>query len=664
MSRNQDSQGFEIFPWSRHFETGLEDIDDQHRVLVNILNRLAWHFASGSPETDTAHLLDELLGYASYHFRYEEEVWSRTLGQSEMCRNHHDAHQLFFDRIQLLRQSEAPEEEVLAELFDYLTRWLAFHILESDRRMALTLKAVEAGAPLPQARDQVDTELSGPVSVMVTALLEIYGKLSASAIQLMHEKLARQRAEGELAHLQSERLRHALEEQAKDYQKQVAFLAYSDPLTGLLNRNGLIRAVRDMLERGFLAEDSAALVSIDLDNFHEINGRFGEETADRMLGLLARRWQDALPPDTALARIGGDEFALLMTDASHVESRLGALRLTCRQPFDLGDASVSTSFTAGIVCFPSREAGLASQDADILLRQADHTLFRAKQEMKGGWLFLDVEERKRRISRQNLLSEIRAGLDQKQFRLFYQPKVNLRSGTVQYAEALIRWQHPEKGLLSPAYFLPPIEHHPLIIELGEWVLEEALSQMSAWDDEGLTLGISVNIAPIHLLSPDFVARLQSILDRHPGLAPDRLDLEILETAALGDLENAVRVIHDCCRLGVSFSLDDFGTGYSSLSYLKQLPVQTLKIDREFVSGADTKGENHLILKGIVGLARVFGRELVAEGVETVEHGELLLDLGCEWAQGYLISPPVAPDKLTQWLAHWKPFPQWARSDRP
>lgn len=400
MSRNQDSQGFEIFPWSRHFETGLEDIDDQHRVLVNILNRLAWHFASGTPETDTAHLLDELLGYASYHFRYEEEVWSRTLGQSEMCRNHHDAHQLFFDRIQWLRQSEAPEEEVLAELFDYLTRWLAFHILESDRRMALTVKAVEAGAPLPQARDQVDNELSGPMSIMVTALLEIYGKLSTSAIQLMHEKLARQRAEDELARLQSERLHHALEIQAQDHQRQIAFLAYWDPLTGLLNRNGIIRAVREFLENESHEDKSAALVSIDLDNFHEINGRVGEEAADRMLGLLARRWQDALPPEAALARIGGDEFVLLLTDASQVESRLKALQLTCLQPFELGDASTSTTFTAGIVCFPSKEAGFASDEADILLRQADHALFRAKQELRGGWLFLDVEERKRRTSRQ------------------------------------------------------------------------------------------------------------------------------------------------------------------------------------------------------------------------------------------------------------------------
>ncbi|EMP56397.1 diguanylate cyclase/phosphodiesterase [Marinobacter santoriniensis NKSG1] len=662
MSRNGASQGFEIFPWSRHFETGLEDIDDQHRVLVNILNRLAWHFASGSPEADSTHLLDELLGYASYHFQYEEGVWSRALGQSAMCRNHHEAHELFFARIQVLRQSEAPEEEVLADLFDYLTRWLAFNILESDRRMALTVKAVEAGAPLPQALDQVDTELSGPMSIMVTALLEIYGKLSASAIQLMHEKLARQRAESEVAHLQRERLHHALETQAQDHQNQMAFLAYSDPLTGLLNRNGIIRAVREFLENGSLEDNSAALVSIDLDNFHEINARFGEETADRVLGLLARRWQDALPPNAALARIGGDEFALLMTDARQVESRLRALQLTCLQPFELGDASAATSFTAGIVCFPSREAGIASKDADILLRQADHTLFRAKQEMKGSWLFLDVEERERRMSRQRLLSDIRAGLDQKQFRLFYQPKVNLRSGTVQYVEALIRWQHPDRGLLSPANFLPAIEHHPLIVELGEWALEEALFQMNAWDGEGVTLGISVNIAPIHLLSPTFVARLQSILDRFPGQAPGRLDLEIVETAALGELEKAVRVIHDCQRLGVTFSLDDFGTGYSSLSYLKQLPVQTLKIDREFVSGADNKGENHLILKGIVGLARVFGRELVAEGVETVEQGELLLELGCEWAQGYLISPPVAPDKLIQWLAHWKPFPEWTRSD--
>ncbi len=197
-----ETDAFEIFPWNRHFETGLEEIDKQHKELVNILNRLARHATLDSSDLTSSRLLDELLAYASYHFRYEESVWEESLGKSEMVRNHHDSHQMFFARIQMFRQSGAPQEDVLAELFDFLTRWLAFHILESDRRMALIAKFVQTGKPVKEAREKVDSELSGSLSVLATALLELYGKLSASTIHLMREKMARHKAEDELQRLQ------------------------------------------------------------------------------------------------------------------------------------------------------------------------------------------------------------------------------------------------------------------------------------------------------------------------------------------------------------------------------------------------------------------------------------------------------------------------------
>lgn len=608
---------FEIFPWNRNFETGQEGIDEQHRVLVNILNRLAWHFASSDSDLNGSHLLDELLDYASYHFKYEEGVWEESLGQLDIARNHRDSHRMFFTRIQMLRQSKASQEDVLAELFDYLTRWFAFHILDSDRRMVLTINAIKTGKCLEEAKEQADSELSGPVSVLVTALLNIYSKLSASTIKLMREKVARQQAEYELQLLQSERLNRALSDQASDYQKQLEILAYEDPVTGLWNRNGITRLIRELLERGGAKDESAALISIDLDNFYEINARFGEETADRMLGLLARRWLDALPPDAVLARIGGDEFALLLPDARQVESRLGALQLTGRQPFDLGGGSALVSFTAGVVLFPDKDLEPIDEDADMLLRQADHTLFRAKQELKGSWLFLGVDEKKAVRFRQRILSEIRRALSTGQFRLLYQPKVSLRTGEVKGVEALVRWQHPDRGFLSPAGFLPAIEHHPLMVELGQWVLFEALTQMRMWDSRGIHMNISVNLAAIQLQAPGFAEGLGNMLARFPDLDPDRLDLEILESATLGELDKVVSIIDKCRQLGVTFSLDDFGTGYSSLSYLKRLPVQTLKIDREFVSGVDDTEENFLILRGIIELSRVFDRELIAEGVETI-----------------------------------------------
>jgi len=654
-----DNTDFEIFPWNRNFETGIEKIDEQHKVLVEILNRLAWHFASSNSELACDHILDELLSYTAYHFKEEEEIWKAALGEHEMVRNNHDGHQLFFVQIQMFRSSDEPEEKIMGELFNYLTRWLAFHILESDRRMALTLKAVERGVPVSEARKEVDGQLSGAVSVMVSALLEIYGKLSAGTIQLMREKMARLRAEDELARLQHEKLNSALEQQASDHEKQLQFLAYSDPVTGLMNRNGILREIRHILQKNFRPAGSAALISIDLDNFHKVNARFGEESADRLLGLLARRWTEAMAQGGQLARLSGDEFVVLLADSEKVEAQLKALKLTAGQPFNLDGDSIPLNFTAGVVLFPHDGAG----DADTVLRQADNTLFRAKQEEKGGWLFLDASEQRQSAERQQLLADIRKGLARNQFRLEYQPKVCMRSGNVLGVEALIRWDHPTKGMLSPIHFLPALEHHPLIIEIGEWVIEQAVRQMATWDSEGLTLDVGVNIAAIHLQQPGFIESLTEILALYPHVAPQRLDLEILETAALGELDKANSIIRGCEGLGVTFSLDDFGTGYSSLSYLKQLPVKTLKIDQGFVRGALSNDDDISILRGIIGLSNAFDRRLVAEGVETREHGELLISLGCYHAQGYAIARPMKPEKMGAWKDQWKTFPEWSLGEQ-
>ncbi len=656
---DDDATAFEIFPWNRNFETGIEKIDEQHRVLVEILNRLAWHFASSTSDVECGHILDELLSYAAYHFKEEEEIWKAALGEQEMVNNHHDSHQLFFVQIQMYRSSGKPEEKVIGDLFNYLTRWLAFHILESDRRMALTVSAVKRGTPIAKAREEVDGQLSGAVSVMVSALLEIYGKFSASTIQLMREKIARLSAEDELARLQNEKLDAALEQQASDHERQLQFLAYSDPVTGLMNRNGILREIRHVLQQNDLAAGSAALISIDLDNFHDVNARFGEEAADRLLGLLARRWKEAIAHGGQLARISGDEFVVLLADGGKVETQLNALKLTAGQPFTLGGGSISVDFTAGVVIFPHDGAG----DADTVLRQADHTLFRAKQEQKGDWLFLDANEQRLSAERQQLLADIRAGLADNQFRLEYQPKVCMRSGDLIGVEALIRWDHPTRGLLSPIHFLPMLEHHPLIIDIGEWVIEQAFRQMATWDAEGLTLDVGVNLAALHLQQPDFMENLAGILARYPHVAPQRLDLEILETAALGELDKANNIIRDCGSLGVTFSLDDFGTGYSSLSYLKQLPVKTLKIDQGFVRGSLSNGHDISILKGIIGLSHAFDRKLVAEGVETREHGELLISLGCFYAQGYAIARPMRPEAVGAWKDQWKTFPEWSVGER-
>lgn len=649
---------FEIFPWNSNFDTGLDDIDDQHRVLVSIVNRLAWHFASVDSDIGSTNILDELLDYASYHFEYEEAVWQQNFGDSEETRNHHDAHQMFSEQIKRLCESSAPQDDVLTELFDYLSRWLVYHILESDRRLALTVSAMGAGMQLKEAKAKADSQLSGSTSLLVTSLLEVYGKLSASSIQLMREKMARQHAEDKLHRLQQGKLQKALETQAVDYQKQLEFLAYSDPLTGLWNRNGFVRCLRKLQEQKDTAGCDAALISLDLDNFREINRQFSEESGDRMLGVFAKRWLGILCAGASIARLAADEFAVFLPHANDTEMLLEAMQECCKEPLILNGKTATASFTAGIVLLSDTELRDDAEDADALLRLANQTLIRAKQEAKGGWLFMNMEEKETHRFHQRLFAEIRMGLEQNQFQLVYQPKVNLGTGAVAGVEALIRWQHPEKGLLAPGHFLPAIEDHPLIVEIGEWVFFEALSQMRKWHQQGFTLAVGVNVAARHLQSPGFADWLKRTLASFPEIDPVRLDLEVLETAALSDIVKSVGIINECKSLGVTFSLDDFGTGYSSLSYLKKLPVQTLKIDREFVSGSGETVENLSILKGIFALAEAFNRKIVAEGVETVEQGEVLLGLGCDCAQGYAISRPLPPEKLLEWLAQWKPFPQW------
>jgi hemerythrin-like metal-binding protein/diguanylate cyclase (GGDEF)-like protein len=651
---NSENLVFEIFPWNRNFETGIDSIDQQHKILVEILNRLARDSAASTSEQVCSQVLDELLDYAKFHFEEEEQIWRHALPGSRQAQDHHDSHQLFFARIREFHCSKAPQEKVMTALFKYLTRWLAFHILDSDRKMALTVLAIEGGATLEQAKAWTDKQLNSSASILVAGLLDIYGKLSAVAIQLMREKNARVRVEGELSRVQQQHIRQALEEQASDYQQQLEFLAYYDSLTGLMNRNGMIRALKKTLALDHPAKGEAALISLDLDNFYDVNARLGEEAADRYLGLLGRRWLDALCPGGALARVSGDEFVVLLKDAEQVHAQLEAMRLTARQPCDLGGAVVTASFTAGVVLFLHDSAN----DADTLLRQADQTLFRAKQEAKGSWLFLEEGEQRQYRLRQRRLEELQQALHDGQLRLYYQPKVDLCSGELMGLEALIRWQHPEQGLLAPGAFLPTVEHHLIIIDIGEWVIETALQEMRQWDEQGLRVNVSVNIAALQLLHPAFVNQLQAILARFPDIAPQRLDIEILETATLGDLDKATEVILQCAALGVSFSLDDFGTGYSSLSYLKQLPVQTLKIDQGFVLDALKDTGNISILRAIIGLSKVFNRHLVAEGVETVRHGEVLIGLGCTVAQGYAIAAPMPAARLIEWKRTWKPHRRW------
>lgn len=444
--------------------------------------------------------------------------------------------------------------------------------------------------------------------------------------------------------------------EAKQHQSELEHIAHYDALTTLPNRvllaDRLHQAIVQTLRRGQLLE----VVFLDLDGFKTINDKFGHEAGDQLLIALAAGMKQALRECDTLARIGGDEFVAVLVDLPDVASSIPMLErllAAASQPVQVGELTLRVSASMGVTFCPQEDEA----DADTLLRQADQAMYQAKLAGKNRLHFFDIEEDRSVRGHHESIEHIRQALLANEFVLHYQPKVNLRTGAVIGAEALIRWQHPLRGLISPAEFLPVIEEHSLAIELGEWVINSALTQVEQWQAAGLNIPVSVNIGARQLQQHNFVERLLSILAVHPGVKPSSLELEVLETSALEDVTHVSKVIDACRKLGIMFALDDFGTGYSSLTYLKRLPVAMLKIDQSFVRDMLDDPDDLSILKGVVGLASAFHLQVIAEGVETVEHGAMLLQLGCELAQGYGIARPMPGQQLPNWATVW-----WRHSD--
>jgi diguanylate cyclase (GGDEF)-like protein/PAS domain S-box-containing protein len=444
----------------------------------------------------------------------------------------------------------------------------------------------------------------------------------------------------------------------KAQQRQLEHIAHYDALTTLPNRVLLADRLHQAMAQAPRRGDHLAVAYLDLDGFKQVNDRHGHETGDLMLVAKANDMQQTLRDSDTLARLGGDEFVAVLPDLPDVALSLPMLdRLleAVARPVTIGDHVLQVSASVGVAFYPQHD----EIDADQLLRQADQAMYQAKQAGKNRYHVFDAIEDRNVRGHHETVAHIRRALEDRQLVLHYQPKVNLRNGQVIGLEALIRWQHPQRGLLPPAVFLPVIEDHPLAVEVGEWVIDAALTQMAVWRAADVDLPVSVNVGARQLQRPGFAQRLRELIAAHPALRPSDLELEILETSALEDLNHVARVIEDCAALGVGFSLDDFGTGYSSLTYLKRLSVNQIKIDRSFVHDMLDDPDDLAILSGILGLASAFGRQAVAEGVESVEHGTMLLRLGCECAQGYGIARPMPAGDVTAWLAAWRPDAAWS-----
>lgn len=429
-------------------------------------------------------------------------------------------------------------------------------------------------------------------------------------------------------------------------------IAHYDPLTNLPNRVLLADRMQQAMIHSQRRQQSMAVAFLDLDGFKDVNDQFGHSVGDQLLIDISHRLKLVLREGDTLARIGGDEFVAILTDLNQgleCEPVLTRLLTVAAEPFIIQGTPIQVSASIGVTIYP--QDGV---DADQLLRHADQAMYMSKQAGKNCYHLFDVAHDAAIKTQRDDLTQIRQAMLNQEFVLFYQPKVNMRTGKVIGAEALIRWQHPQKGLLAPGAFLPIIENHVLSIELGEWVISTGLSQIAQWKEMGLSLPVSVNVGALQLQQSNFSERLARLLNIHPESIAPFLELEILETSALGDIAQISNVIHTCQALGVSFALDDFGTGYSSLSYLKQLPAKMLKIDQSFVRDMLEDEGDLNIIKGIIGLATAFNRNVIAEGVETIAHGNMLLSLGCELAQGYGIARPMPAKDIPSWIQTWQP----------
>ena len=440
--------------------------------------------------------------------------------------------------------------------------------------------------------------------------------------------------------------------------KELEANAYYDALTGLPNRNLLADRMMHSIQANKRKENHIAIAFMDLDGFKEVNDLYGHGIGDELLRTIANKIKHLMRDCDTLSRFGGDEFVMIIDglnapDECHsllqrILDSVSAIKLVKQK-------AVNITASIGVTIYPQDDS-----NSDQLIRHADQAMYIAKQSGKNCFHIFDVVQDFAVTHQYGEQERIRAALINDEFVLYFQPKINIKTNKVIGLEALIRWIHPQKGLLLPLEFLPIIEHHKLIVELGEWVIKQALNQVNSWYEIGIELPISVNISPLQIQQANFVERLEIILQSFPHFKSGMIEFEILETSSLNDLTLVIEVIEKCHERGITFAVDDFGTGYSSLTYLKKLPTEYLKIDRSFVRDMLSDKDDLAIVQGVIQLAKTFERTVIAEGVETIEHGQKLLSLECHLAQGFGISKPMPATEFPNWLNSWKQKNLWQK----
>jgi PAS domain S-box-containing protein/diguanylate cyclase (GGDEF)-like protein len=685
-----------------------------------------------------------------------------------LLEQHEQAHRNFFLKITDIQQNKDKLEDFADELFGFLTRWLAFHILDSDKRMAMATIKTDAGMDLKSALVLADEEITGSLSLLIRAVLDMYGELSASTIELMKLKIARQRLETSLhqtseqlaaekllasedryhvlvnaipdavvvAHMPTARIidvniaaekltgRSAEQLQSmqilelhppetwefhranvaalmntkspnerfetilvtaggqhvdveisvhgplimhdepclvgvyrditerKKYRSQLEYVAFFDELTGLLNRNGVKRHP-DGLQLS--PRQDLLFIHADFDDFSSINARDGSEEFSQQVRL-------SIPVGTTMARLGGDEFLFVIEQPAGIGLHVNFIKefhATLQRSLRIDDIDIYPSVSAGA----KLRTGHENSSAEGLLRQAAHALYLAKISGRSQFHILDQAQEDEERNKHVLLHQISQALTNNEFELFYQHKVNMLTGTVPGVEALIRWRHPEKGLLPPGQFMPITVGSQLSVQIDNWVMMQATHQLRCWQQTLPHIKISVNLCALSIQDPAFPARILSMTRDDKTDLSQQFAIEVLETSAMGDIDTAISNLNQCREAGISVAIDDFGTGYSSLSYLKKLPVDCLKIDQGFVRDMVNSADDVSIIQAFINISQAFELDTIAEGVETVEQGQLLISMGCHYAQGYAISKPMPANAVEPWLSEWKAPNEWRQAGK-
>jgi diguanylate cyclase (GGDEF)-like protein/PAS domain S-box-containing protein len=421
--------------------------------------------------------------------------------------------------------------------------------------------------------------------------------------------------------------------------------AQHDALTGLANRTLFHARVASVVNPRRRTDARAAAVVVDLDGFKEINDSLGHAAGDELLVVISGRLESALRTSDTVARLGGDEFGILLPEIRTRDDVLHAverMKVAIEEPVALEGLSLSLEASIGIALYPEH-----GEDVETLLRCADAAMYHAKDE-KLDWAFYDASRLRHGTPRVTLMGELRRALEQRELVLYYQPKAVLEDGEVHAVEALLRWQHPHRGLVPPDEFIPMAQQTGLIKPLTLYVIDEALRQSRTWLEQGLRLAVAVNLSARNLVDADFPFQVDGLLARW-HIEPSLLEFEITESAMLTDPGRTKLILEQLSGMGIRISVDDFGTGYSSLAYLKRLPVKEIKVDRSFVMNMDEDEDDATIVRSTIDLGRNLGLDVVAEGVENEQVWDRLRALGCTAAQGYYLSRPVPPAELEAWL---------------